>query len=99
MFSDQEGNALTWALQHFGVYVGSGPVVGFTDHNPLTFLNSFLAILFASLHLFYVMHRYTCKALALNEALDIQTCLALSMTPTFGRQVNSSVRLTCTDVD
>lgn len=29
------------ALKHFDVYVsGSAPVVLFTDHNPLTFLNS-----------------------------------------------------------
>jgi hypothetical protein len=34
--------ALIWALQHFDVYVGGGSVslVVFTDHNPLTFLQS-----------------------------------------------------------
>lgn len=32
--------ALIWALQHFEVYVSSGPVVVYTDHNPLTFLRS-----------------------------------------------------------
>lgn len=39
---EKELLALIWALQHFDVYVGggSGPVVVFTDHNPLTFLQS-----------------------------------------------------------
>ena len=38
---EKELLALVWALGHFDVYVGSGvPVVVFTDHNPLTFLNS-----------------------------------------------------------
>lgn len=34
--------ALVWALQDFDVYVGGGsvPVVIFSDHNPLTFLQS-----------------------------------------------------------
>ncbi len=39
-FSRKETLALIWALQQFEVYVGSGPVVVYTDHNPLTFLNS-----------------------------------------------------------
>ena len=39
---EKEALALVWALKHFDVYVGSGvvPVVVYTDHNPLTFLNS-----------------------------------------------------------
>ena len=37
---EKETLALIWALQQFEVYVGSGPVVIYTDHNPLTFLNS-----------------------------------------------------------
>lgn len=37
---EKETLALILALQHFSVYVGSGPVVVFTDHNPLTFLSS-----------------------------------------------------------
>lgn len=39
---EKEMLALVWALKHFDVYLGSGvvPVVVFTDHNPLTFLNS-----------------------------------------------------------
>lgn len=37
---EKETLALILALQHFSVYVGSGPVVVFTDHSPLTFLNS-----------------------------------------------------------
>lgn len=39
---EKEALALIWALKHFDVYVGSGvvPVVVYTDHNPLTFLNS-----------------------------------------------------------
>ena len=39
---EKEGLALIWALQHFDVYVGGGlyPVVVFTDHNPLTFIQS-----------------------------------------------------------
>ena len=39
---EKETLALILALQHFDVYVGSGlsPVVVFTDHNPLTFLQS-----------------------------------------------------------
>ena len=39
---EKEGLALIWALQHFNVYVGGGlhPVVVFTDHNPLTFIQS-----------------------------------------------------------
>lgn len=40
---EKEALALIWALQHFGVYVGSGPVVVFSDHNPLTFLSSLQA--------------------------------------------------------
>ena len=41
-FFEKEGLALIWALQHFDVYVGGGlhPVVVFTDHNPLTFIQS-----------------------------------------------------------
>ncbi len=39
---EKEALALIWALQYFDVYVGLGqPVVVYTDHNPLTFLNSF----------------------------------------------------------
>ena len=35
------GDKLVGALQHFNVYLDSGmPIVVFTDHNPLTFLNS-----------------------------------------------------------
>ena len=39
---EKEALALIWALQHFEVYVGSGggPLVVYTDHNPLTFLGS-----------------------------------------------------------
>ena len=39
---EKEALALVWALKHFDVYLGSGvvPVVVFTDHNPLVFLNS-----------------------------------------------------------
>ena len=37
---EKEALALIWSLQQFEVYVGSGPVVVYTDHNPLTFLNS-----------------------------------------------------------
>ena len=38
---EKEGLALILALQHFDVYVGgSTPIVIYTDHNPLTFLNS-----------------------------------------------------------
>ncbi len=37
---EKETLALIWSLQQFEVYVGSGPVVVYTDHNPLTFLNS-----------------------------------------------------------
>ena len=39
---EKEALALIWALKHFDVYVVSGaaPVVVYTDHNPLTFLNS-----------------------------------------------------------
>lgn len=37
---EKEALALIWSLQQFQVYVGSGPVVVYTDHNPLTFLNS-----------------------------------------------------------
>ncbi len=38
---EKEALALIWALQHFDVYVGLGqPIVVYTDHNPLTFLNS-----------------------------------------------------------
>lgn len=36
---EKETLALILALQHFSVYVCSGPVVVFTDHNPLTFLS------------------------------------------------------------
>lgn len=41
---EQEALALIWALQHFAVYVGSvpGPLVIYTDHNPLTFLKSMM---------------------------------------------------------
>ena len=37
---EMEALALIWALQHFEVYVGAGggPLVVYTDHNPLTFL-------------------------------------------------------------
>ncbi len=39
---EKEALALIWALQYFDVYVGLGqPVVVYTDHNPLMFLNSF----------------------------------------------------------
>ncbi|KAL0150446.1 hypothetical protein M9458_054263 [Cirrhinus mrigala] len=39
---EKETLALVWALQHFDVYIGGGsmPVVVFSDHNPLTFLQS-----------------------------------------------------------
>ena len=38
---EKEALALVLALQHFNVYLDSGmPIVVFTDHNPLTFLNS-----------------------------------------------------------
>lgn len=37
---EKEALALVWALQHFEVYVGTGPLVVYTDHNPLTFLHS-----------------------------------------------------------
>lgn len=39
---EKETLALVWALQHFDVYVGGGstPVVVFSDHNPLVFLQS-----------------------------------------------------------
>ena len=39
---EKEALALVWALQHFAVYMDSGvvPIVVFTDHNPLTFINS-----------------------------------------------------------
>lgn len=40
---EKETLALIWALQHFQVYVGSGPVVVFSDHNPLTFLSTLQA--------------------------------------------------------
>lgn len=37
----KETLALIWALQHFDVYVGlSVPLVVYTDHNPVTFLNT-----------------------------------------------------------
>ena len=35
---EKEALALVWSLQ-FEVYVGYGPAVVYTDHNPLTFLN------------------------------------------------------------
>ncbi len=39
---EKEALTLIWGLQYFDVYVGLGqPVVVYTDHNPLTFLNSF----------------------------------------------------------
>ncbi|KAG5285692.1 hypothetical protein AALO_G00006310 [Alosa alosa] len=38
---EKEALALIWALQHFAVYINSGVALTiFTDHNPLTFLNS-----------------------------------------------------------
>lgn len=39
---EKETLALIWALRHFEVYVGTGgaPLMIFTDHNPLTFLQS-----------------------------------------------------------
>lgn len=39
---EKEALALIWALQHFEVYlfVGTMPIVVYTDHNPLTFLLS-----------------------------------------------------------
>lgn len=40
---EKETLALIWALHHFQVYVGSGPVVVFSDHNPLTFLSNLQA--------------------------------------------------------
>lgn len=38
--SKKEALALVWSLQHFDVYVGGRPLVVYTDHNPLTFLQS-----------------------------------------------------------
>lgn len=38
---EKEALALVWSLQHFEVYVGGRPLVVYTDHNPLTFLQSF----------------------------------------------------------
>ncbi|XP_039514899.1 uncharacterized protein LOC120469791 [Pimephales promelas] len=38
---EKEALALIWALQHFQVYIGGAPVIVYTDHNPLTFLQSF----------------------------------------------------------
>lgn len=40
---EKETLALIWALQHFTVFVGCGPVTVFADHNPLTFLSSLKA--------------------------------------------------------
>ena len=38
---EKEALALIWALQHFEVYVNTGnPITIYTDHNPLTFLQS-----------------------------------------------------------
>lgn len=38
---EKETLAFIWALQHFDVYVGSNvPVIVYTDHNPLAFLQS-----------------------------------------------------------
>ena len=39
---EKEALALVWALVHFEVYIMSGlsPLIVYTDHNPLTFLNS-----------------------------------------------------------
>jgi len=38
---EKEALSLIWALQHFNVYVGAGgPILVYTDHNPLTFLHS-----------------------------------------------------------
>ena len=37
---EKETLALVWALHHFDVYVGSGTVVVYSDHNPLTFLSN-----------------------------------------------------------
>ena len=38
---EKEALALIWALQQFEVYIGfGGPLVVYTDHNPLTFLSS-----------------------------------------------------------
>ena len=37
---EKQALALVWSLQQFEVYDGSGPAVVYTDHNPLTFLNS-----------------------------------------------------------
>ncbi len=38
---EKEALSLIWALQHFDVYVAAGgPIVVYTDHNPLTFLRS-----------------------------------------------------------
>ncbi len=38
---EKEALALIWALQHFAVYLNSSaPIVIYSDHNPLTFLNS-----------------------------------------------------------
>lgn len=39
---EKEALALIWALQHFAVCVSSShPVIVYTNHNPLKFLNSF----------------------------------------------------------
>ena len=39
---EKETLALIWALQHFEIYIDSGsiPLVVYTDHNPITFLQS-----------------------------------------------------------
>lgn len=37
---EKETLALIWALQHFSVYVGCGPITVYSDHNPLTFLST-----------------------------------------------------------
>ncbi len=38
---EKEALALIWAFQHFAIYLtSSAPIVIYTDHNPLTFLNS-----------------------------------------------------------
>ncbi len=44
---EKEALALIWALQYFEVYIGTGgrPVVVYTDHNPVTFLNSCWSLL------------------------------------------------------
>ena len=48
---EKETLALVWALQHFEVYINSSvPLMVYTDHNPLTFLNSLvdaLVLMFA----------------------------------------------------